>query len=200
MHALFPPRPLLCAVTRAVPRSAAILIRTETDPGLVAGFTRALCTSQRKHPSDRMRSRTPGQFNAGIHVWFTFVISDMSVNLWDLSALNYWNPELCNLDVSHGRLCKARCWMKMNDLCNIIWWIIYEPNCSGNHQQVRDESTMVVNQSLKTAAGWWTDSTERPEWNDEVSLLICVSLCRSHTICTYSKSALTHTAMVAVCC
>lgn len=54
--------------------AAAILIRTETDPGRVAGFTRALCTSQLKHPFERMRTRKPGQLNAEARVIHVFCL------------------------------------------------------------------------------------------------------------------------------
>lgn len=59
MNALFPQRTLCVPLSELCQDAAVILIRTETDPGLVAGFTHTLCVAN-GNILNCLRTRKPG--------------------------------------------------------------------------------------------------------------------------------------------
>lgn len=59
---------------------------------------------------------------------------------------SFWNSGLCNpVTTTMETYVKwSGRYSRLNDSCIVSWWIIYEPLCSGSHQQVTGESTAVL--------------------------------------------------------
>lgn len=69
----------------------------------------------------------------------------------------------------------------MNDLCNVIWWIIYERQHSGNHQQVTGESTVALKR-ITDNSHWFDRQTAKKDWRQTMkSTSLSLSPCLSHT-------------------
>lgn len=197
MHVLFPRSTLLCAVIRAVPRSCCNIDMSRNWSG--SGCRFYACPLRGKPLNGNIlliawelgnqvnlmqRGTCDSRFFSLKGFYGRFVVFFVNSKLLKSRVMQ---PVTRAME-TYVKWSGAYEWV--NDFCNVIWWIIYEPQSSGDHQQVTGESTAVLKR-ITDNSNRFDRQTAKKDWCPKLkstSLSLSVPLSRNvHLFQTRTK-------------
>ncbi len=192
MHVLFPRWTLLCAVIRAVPRSCCNIDKSRNWSGSGCRFYACpLCDKPLNGNILFIAWELGNQVNLTQRITCDSSLFSLKGFYSGFVVFFFYSKLLKSKFMSacyksHGDLsCKVIRWIWMNDFCNVIWWIIYGPQSSEDHQQVTGESTAVLKR-ISDNSNRFDRQTAKKDWCPKLkstSLSLSVSLSHAHTQC-----------------